>query len=313
MADSGYYIGACPDCMSWLVDAHAQNNALGYSGTNSGGRLVVALSEWDHNKTGISTNSQNNDDAPSPQDGSCPQGGAGPHGTGSCTFFLEQLDPRQQQPERARLGDGRPRARRDGHGARRRPPRHDRGRTGWSTTAPGDCSSCRSRTPAPRRPSRTAPAASTNPGGLLGALGVTCYFDDFGNDVRGQLPARQRQASATRPTATSATSAGSTRRATAGTATSIRPESPAHPTDLQTTHGQCGDPEPGRRAHRPALAAGDLRHRGVRTVPADPGSVLSASNRGRRSCRFPANRRCPNPCAGVPRNSWCEREDHGGH
>ncbi|MGZ6977181.1 MAG: hypothetical protein ACXVJW_03670, partial [Acidimicrobiia bacterium] len=41
MADSGYYIGACPNCMSWLVDAHAQNNALGYSGTNSGGRLVV--------------------------------------------------------------------------------------------------------------------------------------------------------------------------------------------------------------------------------------------------------------------------------
>lgn len=82
MADSSYYVGACPDCNTLVTDAHAQNSALGYSGTNAGGHLVIERSEWDHNKTGISTNSQNNDDAPSPQSGACP----GSPGR-SCTFF----------------------------------------------------------------------------------------------------------------------------------------------------------------------------------------------------------------------------------
>ena len=66
MSDAGYYIGACADCNATLDDAHAQYNALGYSGTNAGGNLIIKNSEWDHNKTGFSTNSQNNDDAPSP-------------------------------------------------------------------------------------------------------------------------------------------------------------------------------------------------------------------------------------------------------
>ena len=44
-------------------------------------------SEFDHNKTGFVTNSQNNDDAPSPQDGACPANGIGPTGTHSCWVF----------------------------------------------------------------------------------------------------------------------------------------------------------------------------------------------------------------------------------
>jgi hypothetical protein len=87
MGDASYYVGACPDCNTTVTDAHAENSALGYSGTNSGGHLIIEKSEWDENKTGISTNSQNNDDAPSPQDGACPAGGVGPTGTHSCTFF----------------------------------------------------------------------------------------------------------------------------------------------------------------------------------------------------------------------------------
>ena len=39
--DSGLYIGACPDCNALVDDALMERNALGYSGTNSGGRLVV--------------------------------------------------------------------------------------------------------------------------------------------------------------------------------------------------------------------------------------------------------------------------------
>ena len=82
MGDASYYVGACPDCNTRVTDAHAENSALGYSGTNAGGHLIIEKSEWDENKTGISANSQNNDDAPSPQDGACP-GASGK----SCTFF----------------------------------------------------------------------------------------------------------------------------------------------------------------------------------------------------------------------------------
>jgi hypothetical protein len=87
MADAAYYIGACQDCNTLVDDAHAQYSALGYSGTNSGGRLVIKNSEFDNNKTGFSTNSQNNDDAPSPQNGHCPGTLTGPTGTNSCWVF----------------------------------------------------------------------------------------------------------------------------------------------------------------------------------------------------------------------------------
>lgn len=72
MADSAFYIGACADCNAILRNLHAQNSALGYSGTNSGGHLVIEDSEWDLNRAGILPSSLANDDPPSPQDGACP-------------------------------------------------------------------------------------------------------------------------------------------------------------------------------------------------------------------------------------------------
>src|SRR5487761_1236694 len=86
-ADSAYYIGACPDCNAVISDAHAEGSALGYSGTNSGGHLIIENSVFDHNKSGLTSNSQNNDDAPSPQSGACPGGGTGPLGNGSCPVW----------------------------------------------------------------------------------------------------------------------------------------------------------------------------------------------------------------------------------
>jgi hypothetical protein len=89
-SDSSYYIGACQQvCNQTMNDAHAQFSALGYSGTNAGGQLVVQNSEFDQNKDGFDTNSQNNDDSPSPQDGSCPNGATSPitH-THSCWVFM---------------------------------------------------------------------------------------------------------------------------------------------------------------------------------------------------------------------------------
>jgi len=84
MNDSGYYIGACRDCNAVLNDAHAQNNVLGYSGTNSGGHLVISNGEWDQNGEGLDTNSASDDDLPAPQDGACPGTGRGIAGSHSC-------------------------------------------------------------------------------------------------------------------------------------------------------------------------------------------------------------------------------------
>jgi hypothetical protein len=87
--DSGYYIGACQQvCDQTVNHAHAEYNALGYSGSNSGGQLVVENSEFDNNETGFSTNSQNGDNPP-PQNGECPNGHISPitH-TNSCWVFM---------------------------------------------------------------------------------------------------------------------------------------------------------------------------------------------------------------------------------
>jgi hypothetical protein len=90
--DSGYYIGACQQvCNQAVIKAWAEFNALGYSGSNSGGQLVVRNSQFDNNEDGFDTNSQNGDNPP-PQDGSCPRGGTSPitH-THSCWVFMNNF------------------------------------------------------------------------------------------------------------------------------------------------------------------------------------------------------------------------------
>jgi hypothetical protein len=77
-SDSGYYIGACLQrCDQTITRAHAEFNALGYSGTNSGGPLVIKNSEFNNNQDGFDTDSENND-PPSPQNGACPHNGVSP-------------------------------------------------------------------------------------------------------------------------------------------------------------------------------------------------------------------------------------------
>ncbi len=104
-SDSGIYIGACPDCNAVVNRAHSEYNALGYSGTNSGGHLVIENSEWDNNKTGFVSNSQNSADPPSPQDGSCPGNGIGPTGTHSCWVFENNYVHDNNNPNVPAIGD----------------------------------------------------------------------------------------------------------------------------------------------------------------------------------------------------------------
>ena len=82
MSDSGFYVGACPDCNAVLRRVHSENNAQGYSGSNAGGHLVLEDSEWDRNQSGIVPGSLAADDLPSPQNGACPS-----DPTRSCTLI----------------------------------------------------------------------------------------------------------------------------------------------------------------------------------------------------------------------------------
>ena len=86
--DSGYYIGACQDqCNQTVNHAWSEFSALGYSGSNSGGVLVVENSKFDNNEDGFDTNSQNGDNPP-PQNGACPKGVAPPiAGAKTCWVF----------------------------------------------------------------------------------------------------------------------------------------------------------------------------------------------------------------------------------
>src|SRR2546430_13372793 len=89
MGDAAFVVGLCPSCNAVLDHDRAQCSALAYSGTNSGGNLIIQNCEFDHNKTGLVSNSQNNDDLPSPQIGLCPAGSrpAVPGAVG-CTIFM---------------------------------------------------------------------------------------------------------------------------------------------------------------------------------------------------------------------------------
>src|SRR5919109_461367 len=56
-ADAGFYIGECYPCSAVIFDVEARENALGYSGTNAGGDLVIRDSVWIDNALGIVPNS----------------------------------------------------------------------------------------------------------------------------------------------------------------------------------------------------------------------------------------------------------------
>ena len=51
--DAGFYIGQCDPCDAVIDGVLAENNGLGYSGTNAGGNLRIVRSVWRDNVAGI--------------------------------------------------------------------------------------------------------------------------------------------------------------------------------------------------------------------------------------------------------------------
>jgi plastocyanin len=66
--DSGLYIGACHPCNALITNVISEDNALGFSGTNAGGNLVIRDSIWRNNMSGIAPNTLDSEPNP-PQDG----------------------------------------------------------------------------------------------------------------------------------------------------------------------------------------------------------------------------------------------------
>jgi hypothetical protein len=55
--DAGFYIGECYPCDAVMDDVISEHNGLGYSGTNSGGNLLIVNSTFRNNRAGIVPNS----------------------------------------------------------------------------------------------------------------------------------------------------------------------------------------------------------------------------------------------------------------
>ncbi len=66
--DSGFYIGQCHPCHAVITDVLAENNALGFSGTNASGDLYIVNSEWRNNLSGIVPNTLDSEELPPQRD-----------------------------------------------------------------------------------------------------------------------------------------------------------------------------------------------------------------------------------------------------
>jgi len=63
-ADAAYYVGECRHCRATLSHVVAALSAVGYSGTNASGGLVIRDSLWDRNGAGILPNTYANEKEP---------------------------------------------------------------------------------------------------------------------------------------------------------------------------------------------------------------------------------------------------------
>ena len=296
MNDASYYIGACPDCNQVLTHSHAQNSALGYSGTNSGGHLVIEHSEWDLNNTGIVTNSQNNDDAPSPQVGLCP-GSA----TRSCTVFRDNWIHNNNNPNVPSAGSaslGPPGTGLVVSGGRYDTVSHNlvTHNGAWGILL----------APFPDATSNPLDTPSHCQGGELNFV-VPCYYDDWGNEVAGNLmsgngffanPTNGDLAEISNQHDPGNCWHGN--RSLGGGSVTSAPE------NLQVTHATCGVPNQGASLTDPLSAQVICATQAFGPCPPTPGMDYPRQT-DVHLLPLPRQRSMPHPLRGVPFGCrrWC--------
>jgi hypothetical protein len=305
MSDSGYYLGACPDCHATINHGHAENNDLGYSGSNSGGHLVIENSEFNNNEEGIATQSQNNDDAPSPQDGICPNGTsnpkppAGAQRTNVCWVAINNkiVNNNNGATPTSASAPGLV-----GTGMTIAGGRHDIvvGNTFANNNAWGIALLPYPATEAP-------PEVANCNGGVGSGSGETyvCYFDDFANEIVGNKFSHNG-------------SYGNPTNGDIGEVSNPEPDGncwhnnvelgggtlTSYPPEIQTTHGTCGQPNSGEPASSVLAAQATCDSQLVAPCPPVPGEEYPRSSTVK-LIGLPQQRSMVNPCGGVPANSWC--------
>jgi hypothetical protein len=307
MNDSSYYIGACPDCNAVLDHAHGENSVLGYSGTNSGGHLVIENSEFDRNSEGIDTNSASDGDLPAPQNGSCPGG------SGSC--WVVQHNFIHDNNNRDVPGNGLGLV---GAGLVVAGGRNDTiqqnlfvSNGAWAValvpfisgvaSGPSDCTS--------------AGGVWDNP--FVDALGggPACFFNDFGSNTHGNL--FQKNGSFGQPTN------GDLADLSDFSAVGIPAASPGQgncwhgnidpagvsssPANLQQTNGNCATAGPGASVADPLF--GQVLCNLHQLPPSDPlcnGAVYPTQDPSFSLMPLPPQPSLPDPCSLLPRTiPWC--------
>jgi hypothetical protein len=307
MADAAYYIGACQQaCDQVMQYDQGENSALCLSSTNAGGYLVVANNECDNNKTGLVSNSQNNDDWPSPQIGLCPPGQIGPLGTQSCTVWMNNNIHDNNNPDVPGNGSGLSGGAPVGTGLILAGSTYVTlsGNTVTNHGAWGELIA--------DLPDQEAPAANNpNPcqGGIYAPVnGVqTCYYPAFGNvSENNQFSGNGFFANPTNGDIGLATmyhnpgNCFSADTVPDGTDPAGIETNPSY----QPSNGMCNQPNSGDQGMLTAQAAcaGQLF---------GPCPTLPVANYPRPDAQFslppvPASLpTMPNPCAGVPKNAWC--------
>jgi hypothetical protein len=312
MADASFYIGACPDCNAVLADAHAQNSAQGFSGTNSGGHLVVAYSEWDGNLNGISANSQDTE-GPSPQNGQCPAD-EGLTGNGLCTYYIRNYVHDNNNPNvpGAGLAGMGP----VGTGILVSGGQYDtvawnrvehNGSWGILLVPFADFS----QPPPPNAscaggivPQVTDPF----PLGLLASLGCSCYFDAFGNEVHDNF-LRDNGFFGNDTNGDLGEISGLNDPGNCWYENFDPQGVTSSPADIQTTHAVCGVPNQGANFLDPLglqLACATQALGGPCTgLPGNPGYPQPTQVT---LLPLPLQSSMEDPCEGVPSNPWCKKE-----
>ena len=309
MSDSGYYIGACPNCNTTINHGIAEDSDLGYSGSNSGGHLIIENSLFKDNEEGVATQSQNNDDAPSPQEGLCPEGAtnpkepAGAQRKNICWIMIKNVVTENNNGATP-TSEGAP------------------GLVGTGMTIAGGRNDLVADNvfshndawgiallpyPAVEAPPPQIPESDHCRGGIGTGSGETyvCDYDDFANEVEGNKfsdngsygnPTNGDIGEVSDPETEGNCWHGNTDNGG---------EPTSYPLEIQTTHGTCGQPNTGEAATSVLGVQTLCDSQLVASCPSVPGEEYPRSSEVKLMA-LPAEPSMRNPCAGVPANPWCD-------